>query len=340
MSLRVIYHYGLAQAVPTEGTASYDEIAEKSGLIKPLLFRILRCAMSNGIFDEDDNGRVRHTAASRAIATNEGFRALLGLELVELGPASTKQIQTWEKYGQDVGEPTQSAFSMYNETDQSLYGVLAADPERAKRFDAAMRFSTKDESWDLRHMLRAFDWASLDKPGNRLVDIGGGYGHFSQFIAKETTDLAFTVQDLPHVVGPAPEQLPEEFKGRIEFQVQDFMTPQSADNPPAAFLVSRCTHNWSDKYAVQLLQNLIPALRPGSKILLVEYVLDDKPITNLTDRSGLQLDLVMATVLNAQERYAWDFKKLLAEADERFVLEGIRKPEGSKMSLMEVTWKG
>ncbi|ERF77162.1 hypothetical protein EPUS_08466 [Endocarpon pusillum Z07020] len=320
LTLRIIWRYKLASAVPLDGSASYEEIAATSGLYKPLVFRAIRAAIANNIFDEDDSGRVRHTAISRLLATHQGFYDGVGLQIEDLGPASTKVIEAWE-------------------TLCSPYWRRPA-PERARRFDSAMHFLTADESWNFRHMLNAFDWSTLDTPGARIVDIGGGNGQVSQLLAQHTKHLTFTVQDLPHVVAEAPGQLPDEFKSRILFEVQDFMTPQPAANPPTAFLVCRCTHNWSDKYSARLLANLTPALRKGSKVLIIEYVLDDKPVKSLGDKLGLQTDLVMATILNAQERYAWDFKRLLELSDERYVLEGIRKPEGSKLSLVEVSWKG
>lgn len=336
--MRTIYRYRFASAVPLGESATYDEIAAKTGLIKPQVFRIIRAAIGLNIFDEDHEGRVIHTAISRALATNEGFFAAVGLETDELGPASTKQIEAWEKFSQDAGEPNQSAFALYNE-NQPIFSVLQKYPERAKRFDSAMRFFTSDESWALSHMLHAFDWSSLDKPGARVVDLGGGFGQMSQYFARHTEHISFTVQDLPHVIQPAPKQLPEDLKDRVTFEVQDFMSPQKAANPPTAFLVSRCIHNWSDPYATQIIKNLVPALRPGSKVLIIEYVLDKKPVKKLTDRSGMQLDLTMATIFKSQERYAQDFERLLANADPRFLLKKFGKPKGSAMSLMEVEWR-
>ena len=34
-------------------------------------------------------------------------------------------------------------------------------------------------------------------------------------------------------------------------------------------------HNWSDKYCIQILQNLVPALKLGAKIVIHEYMLPD-----------------------------------------------------------------
>ena len=71
------------------------------------------------------------------------------------------------------------------------------DPERARRFGAGMRFFTKAEGWDLKHLLASFDWASIDHPGSVALDVGGGHGSVSQFLARHTRNVHFLVQDLP-----------------------------------------------------------------------------------------------------------------------------------------------
>jgi hypothetical protein len=74
--------------------------------------------------------------------------------------------------------------------------------------------------------------------------------------------------------------------------------------------------------------------------LIYEYVLEDGPVTDLTGRFGFLMDMIMATLFNGQERTTRDFKRVLKAADERFVLEGVRRPEGSTMSVVEVGWRG
>ncbi|KAF7512752.1 hypothetical protein GJ744_000319 [Endocarpon pusillum] len=103
-AIRIIWRYKLLSAVPLDGSASYEEIAATSGLYKPLVFRAIRAAIGNNIFDEDDSGRVRHMAISRLLATDQGFYDAIGLEIEDFGSASTKVIEAWETYGQDTGE--------------------------------------------------------------------------------------------------------------------------------------------------------------------------------------------------------------------------------------------
>lgn len=339
LGLRVVYRYKLANAVPLDGTASYAEIAAASGLREDLCRRFIRLAMGSHIFTEDvDTQRVRHTASSRRLATDPGFSDAVGLEIDDLGPASSKLIDVWEKYEQGAPEPDQSAFCMFNETDKPIFAFLASQPERARRFGGAMRHFTRGDSWDLRHMLASFNWPSIDQPGARVVDIGGGNGQISQYLARHTTHVRYIVQDLAHVVSQAPAQLPSDLKDRIEFVEHDFFKPQTIDPPPAAFLLRYVLHNWADKYAARILQALVPAMRKGTKVLIYEYVLEDGPVTNLSGRFGFQMDAIMATAFNAQERTATEYGRILKEADPRYVVEAVCRPEGSTMSIVEIGW--
>ena len=99
------------------------------------------------------------TAASRLLATNQGLCDVVGLELEDIAPAASKLPDVWEKFGQEAGEPNETAFSIYNATSKPLFSVFEDCPERRRRFGSAMQFFTIGDSWELRHMLAAFDRA-------------------------------------------------------------------------------------------------------------------------------------------------------------------------------------
>lgn len=346
LALRVVYHYKLAHAVPLEGSASYAEIARQCGLREDLTFRFLRVNMSNHIFDEDPTtGHVRHTAASRLLVTKPEFADAVGLESEELAPAAAHVIRAWDKWGQDaaVSEPSRTGFALANGTEQHIFEILAAQPERAKRFAGAMDFYKSDDAWDLRHILEVYDWKTqLDWPGSRVIDVGGGKGTVSQFLTRHTDHARFLVQDLPHVVTAARVELPHELSSRVEFAPHNFLEPQDFTSAtlPDAFLLRWILHDWPDNYCVRILRSLVPAMQPGTKLLIYESVIDDLPVRDLSGRFGLQLDMVMGACFNGRERRRVDFEKLLEESDERFVLKAVRKASGSTMGMIEVTWKG
>jgi hypothetical protein len=105
--------------------------------------------------------------------------------------------------------------------------------------------------------------------------LGGSQGHVSVAIAEKFPSLEFVVQELPsmrppHVVG---NLVPPELKSRVTLTTHDFFTPQpvTAD----VYYFRWIFHNWADAYAIKILQSLIPALKPGAKVLLNDGVLPE-----------------------------------------------------------------
>jgi hypothetical protein len=52
------------------------------------------------------------------------------------------------------------------------------------------------------------------------------------------------------------------------------------------------------------------------------------------------MDLVMLTLLNAQERSEDQFRALFERVDRRFVFRGAKRLEGCRMSVVEAVWEG
>jgi hypothetical protein len=52
------------------------------------------------------------------------------------------------------------------------------------------------------------------------------------------------------------------------------------------------------------------------------------------------MDLIMLTLLNAQERTRDDFINLFASADKRFRFLGVSRPKNCRMSIVEAVWEG
>ncbi|CAI6335375.1 unnamed protein product [Periconia digitata] len=286
------------------------------------------------IFDECTPGHISHTAISKLLAENPLYYETVGLQLVDLGPASLKLIDVWEQFGDGMGEPHECAFSL-NNGGRSLFTVLAEEPVRAHRFDSAMKFSIQDQDPDFKEVLTAFDWQSLDKPGARLVDVGGNHGRVSQAIARHTKHLNFVVQDLPRVIEQGRASLPSEFQERIEFQAHDFKKPQVSESPSDAYLISRCIHNWSDHHATKILQALVPGLKPGSHVLIWDAIIDSEPVKNLSEKFNLQQDFLMATVFNGKDRTAEETEQLLKSADPRFKMVKVHKSKKCNLGMID-----
>lgn len=72
----------------------------------------------------------------------------------------------------------------------------------------------------------------------------------------------------------AEKDLPEEYHGRVQFQLHSFFTPQPIKNADVYFF-RLIFHDWADEQCIDILRNLVPALKNGAKILINEIVLPE-----------------------------------------------------------------
>ena len=108
-------------------------------------------------------------------------------------------------------------------------------------------------------LVNEYPWQSL---GHALVvDVGGSNGSVSKAIAEKHTDLSFVIQDLPHVIQSIEE-----------------VQKMKAD----LYLFRYIFHNWPDSYAIRILRQLIPVLRPGARILINDHLLPEPNTVSLT----------------------------------------------------------
>jgi hypothetical protein len=305
LALRAIYQYNLAQAVPLEGNgATFVEIAAKSGLRADLVERFLRQAMANHIFTEAAGtpGLVQHTAASRLLATNSDARDAVGLLACELAPAAMRALDALERWP-GSGEPGETGFALANDAPGTpLFAFLAQRPERARRFGAGMRYFGRGQGWDLGHLIRGYGWARLDREGAVFVDVGGGLGTVAQAVARATASLRCVVQDLPGTVEQGRAALPGELQGRVKFETHDFFSPQPIVGADVYFF-RWILHNWSDKYAIEILRQLVPALKKGARVVVYEFVLKEGPETRWLEkqpRYGIPFAVPMDCMLRSR----------------------------------------
>jgi hypothetical protein len=166
-------------------------------------------------------------------------------------------------------------------------------------------------------------------------------------IAEKHPKLKIIVQDLPGVEGAFKDAIPaeSELAKRITFQAHDFMKPQ----PVVAdvFFMKSVFHDWADKYAVQILSNLVPVLRPGKdKVIIVDPILPpaydkegNRTLPVSVRKLFYSLDLVMHATVNSKERRMDDWLALVKCADERFELKSVSVIPGQPFGIMEFMLK-
>lgn len=173
--------------------------------------------------------------------------------------------------------------------------------------------------------------------------LGGSVGHACVAIAEKARGLHFVVQDRPEIVSQGEKQLEEvsdeQIRNRIKFQAHDFFTDQPVHGA-AVYLMRFILHDHPDSEAVVILRKLVPALKNGSRIVMMDGVMPEANVLPKSEERTMRImDLEMMTTFNAKERERADWEHLYSVADMRLKLKNVERPVGSAQSVMEVVFE-
>lgn len=90
-------------------------------------------------------------------------------------------------------------------------------------------------------------------------------------LAKRYPNLTLVVEDYKNNVEQGAAQLPPELTNRVKFVPHNFFDLQPVVGAEVYILRHIC-HDWSTENSVKIIRQIVPAMKPGSKILLVEIV--------------------------------------------------------------------
>lgn len=148
-------------------------------------------------------------------------------------------------------------------------------PDRAAVFAKGMTWLGQLPGYSPQHLVDNFPWGAGSSSTNSdritVVDVGGGNGHIAHALAAHSSSVRCIVQDRAEIVSQASSPQGE-LQDRITFQAHDFFQDQPVHGADV-YLVRHVLHDWSDKYARRILKALIPALRPGAKVVVNDRVM-------------------------------------------------------------------
>ncbi|KZO93906.1 O-methyltransferase [Calocera viscosa TUFC12733] len=367
-TLRVAFEANVSTIIKEAGGNGLhvDEIAAKANIDPKKLVRILRFLATHHIFLEIepdvfannrlssllDIGKPLSELQSNPVDKFEGTSGLQAA-IARFGDEAAKASSyTWETLHDPKTafseEPEDAPFGRFIGKRETYWDWLE-EPEQVAQlttFGVAMRVMNSTLAGGA--ILKGFDFKSLTE-NDLIVDVGGGVGNAVLPIAQANPSVRIIVQDRAAVVKDGVEHWKQLFpealdSGRVTFQPGDFFAPQSVKGA-SVFLVSRILHDWSDKYASQILSNLRAAASPHTKLLIIDsimqYVCHDPAVEEGTvpgwdsmrkdapppllpnwGLAGAQTygsDLHMMAMHNAQERTLPHFRKLLEGAGWRLV---------------------
>ncbi|KAL8731400.1 MAG: hypothetical protein Q9181_004328 [Wetmoreana brouardii] len=375
LALSVLAHWDVFSAVPLDEDISYADLAPKIGLSEERLRRFIRHAMTNHVFRESRPGYVAHTATSAIPARIPSLRWSIEFNSEDGGNAYPKVIPALEEWGAS-DQPAESGFGLAFGLDakdgkDSVFRFVAEDGEgdrkgfRMKRIGQAMEAMKGDGAYNVAHVQKGFDWAALGKAtavdvsplalcpyllsryvrlrgvyqliGMACSQLGGSVGHLSIEIAAHNPQIKCIVQDFPGLEPQFQAILPPTLGSRVTFQGHDIFAPQPVKGADV-YAFRMVFHDWSDPYCIQMIQQVVPVMKPGSRILAIDAIVSewDKVESKAQDRLITSCDLYMMAMMNAKERTEKDWKKLFAAAAPELKVKAFVKPEGSALGFVEV----
>ncbi|KAF4989101.1 hypothetical protein FGRMN_9343 [Fusarium graminum] len=343
-ALHWLHHFDIFSHVPLDDLVSYEQLAINSSVPESLLKGIARMAMTNNILAEPATGYVAHTANSAMFMKFPNTRDWASYMFTASIPTAAAMVKATEKWPGSV-KKTETAYNVAFHHGLPFFDHLSHSPILTKQFSGYMKSVTDGQGMDLSHLVNGFNWSDL--PDDSLVvDIGGSTGHASYALAASYPHLRFEVQDLEAVVN-GERALEEHEKAaqehlsgnhaQVGFKAHNFFQLQPT-NDAAVFMLRMIIHDWPDAEAKDILSNIVPALESAKATLLIMDTVLPSPGTlpSVRERVIRTRDLTMRQVFNAKERGIDDWEALLRAADPRFVLESVRQPEGSNMSLLTI----
>ncbi|KAK0719485.1 S-adenosyl-L-methionine-dependent methyltransferase, partial [Lasiosphaeris hirsuta] len=326
---------------------TYSELASKTGIDEDRLTRILRYAIVNFIFREEPIGHVRHTLLSAHLAHSPNFNVFLqtiSRVFAETNAAIPDALRRWPS----TAAKNETAHNVARATDATFYGWMDANQPIRDIFDKGMEGVSKEGQRLQDTDIRAYPWDQL--PSNAtVVDVGGSWGHVVKSLAELFPSYSFIVQDLPAVVKAAvlewkKDAVRTDKLKNVDFSEHNFFDPQPVVGADVYYF-RHVIHANPDKEAVAVLKAHLPALKPGARMLVSEYIVpsrtDAHNFASLESKPMRQMDMMALALCNSKERTKEEYANLFTQASPKLVLKNAYQvPDDPRSCVFEAVYEG
>jgi hypothetical protein len=278
-----------------EGPRTAEELAGPTGTHAPSLYRVMRTLASLGLFTEDAARRFSLTPLGEALKTGAPGSVRVAILMI----TSDMVTRSWDNllYSVQTGKPGfEKAFGM------PIFDWLANHPEEASLYSQTMVGFNRAEP---PAVASAYDFSGLET----IIDVGGATGNLLAAILGRHPGPRGILLDMPHVVRDASALIQSHgLADRIAIEAGSFF--ESVPSGGDAYLLSHIIHDWSEGQSMTILGHCRRAMKPGSRLLIVEMVLPagDAP------HPGKMLDIGMLVRTGGQERTEPEYRELLDKA--------------------------
>ncbi|KAL6703521.1 hypothetical protein ACN47E_009546 [Coniothyrium glycines] len=355
--LNILNQFDFWNAVPLTGEATFEDVAKHTNLPVEAVSRVLDHAVTMRFFAKTSPSAtsVKHTSRSAALAKDPGLSALVQMVLDETGPPMFLLPEALRRYSQGKSGITknmkETAFRLCHSGGdawgdyENSWDFIENDGEgekkgwRQRNFVKFMAY-IKDLFGTEGIVLDAIDWRGAGDV--TVVDLGGSAGHDDAVLAAQYPNLKIVVEDLPEVAPVFEKQFPEDLRSRVSFLTHNMFDPQPVQAD--IYMLKWILHDWPDVESVKILQALRPALKPGARIVFIDYVgkqeYSDEELPRSIAGFGTASDLRMMALFNAKERPVQAWKEIFRAADERYDVVSVKADPLSFMCVLEAVWRG
>ncbi|MFF4587481.1 methyltransferase [Streptomyces sp. NPDC001388] len=273
-ALRASARLGVADALG-DGPMTVEDLAAAVKAEPKPLRRLLRALSCHGVFAERPDGTFTHTDMSRLLREDD--------------PHSLRNIALWctEPWTWDAWPKLDEAVRTGHNVVEDLYGkefftYLNEDaPESAEVFNRAMTTSSEQSAREVA--------ALLDLSGSTSVaDLGGGQGHVVASLLDKYPAMRGALLDLPRVVENALPRLRE--GGDLAHRTRIVPGDVRAAVPVKADVyVIKNILEWDDESTARTLANVIGTGGPGTRVVVIENLVDDTPSMRFSTAMDLLL---------------------------------------------------
>ena len=273
-------------------------IVQLSGILNinsDSLLRILRPLVSYGIISRDCNENYYlEKFGERLVSSNENS---LWKYVLFCGREGMKK---WKMLYPAMMEKN-NLFS--EKEDFNIFTGQKDNKEKFQVFDGMMETSSRNVN--LENFLKEY----MDKDrAVHIADVGGGTGTILFKFLKYYTKSIGTILDLHFVEEKAKKNiLKNGLEKRCFFKQSDFFC--NLNIKAEVFVLSRVLHDWEDRKALLILENISKCMSYNSDLIIIEEIM---PETN--EKGALEVylnDLQMWAFCNGRERTEKEFNHLL-----------------------------
>jgi hypothetical protein len=215
------------------------------------------------------------------LAAGKVVRALTALGIVETEGKHYRAAQGLREHflpgDRDIVPFLEHSHAMYESWGATLepwlrgqaWPVAERTPEEVRRFGAAMRAMGAQMA---RRVADVLDLEGVE----RMLDVGGGWGHFAQAVCRVQPGLRATVLDRPEVVERGRTEIAgTEFGERISFLPGDYLATDFGAGYDLV-LFANILHQETADRAQELVRRGATALAPEGRVTVVDFAIDDE----------------------------------------------------------------